>query len=135
MLLGSPGGVGGEDSGGNGGNGYSGGGGGGANGYPAGDGGYDGGDGEHSPFSSEGGRGSGVNVTDIKFRYFHLTPGDGGLGVGFYGGGGGGVLVHGIDGTVLGDNGQSPEEGNGVGYGAGGSRASKGVAILEISIE
>ena len=74
-------------------------------------------------------------MTDIKLRYFHLTPGDGGLGVGFYGGGGGGVLVHGIDGTVLGDEGQSPEEGNGVGFGAGGSTATNGVAVLEINNE
>jgi len=131
-LLGSPGGVGGEDSGGNGGNGYSGGGGGGANGYPAGDGGFDGGDGEHSPFSSEGGKGSGMNVSLIHLDNFFLTPGAAGVGVGFYGGGGGGVLVHGIDGTVLGDDGQSPEEGEGVGFGAGGSRSSNGVAIMEI---
>merc|ERR1711892_785922 len=46
LLLGVPGGVGGED-----------GGLGGANGFPAGAGGFDGGDGEHSPFSSEGGKG------------------------------------------------------------------------------
>ena len=131
-LLGSPGGVGGEDSGGNGGNGYCGGGGGGANGYPAGDGGYDGGDGEHSPFSSEGGKGSGLNVTEVVMKNFRFEAGLGGVGVGFYGGGGGGVLVHTPDGEVIGDQGQDPEEGEGVGYGAGGSRSTNGVAILEI---
>ena len=88
--------IAGEDSGGNGGNGYSGGGGGGANGYPAGDGGFDGGDGEHSPFSSEGqqnlheflneeilfctgGKGSGMNVSLIHLDNFFLTPGAAGI--------------------------------------------------------
>ena len=124
FLFGVAGGVGGADAGGNGGSGYSGGGGGGKNGYPAGFGGTDGGDGGHSPFSSEGGQGSGVNITDFQLEYFSLSPGAGGPGVGFYGGGGGGVLVSPAPG---------PKDGEGEGYGAGGGgSANKGVAILEI---
>merc|ERR1711963_1231929 len=92
---------------------------GGANGYPAGDGGYDGGDGEHSPFSSEGGQGSGVNVTEITMINFSLSPGAGGVGVGFYGGGGGGVIVKDAEGGVHGV--EEHEKGDGVGYGAGGT--------------
>ena len=130
VVAGSPGGVGGADAGGNGGNGYSGGGGGGANGYPAGDGGYDGGDGEHSPFSSEGGQGSGVNATEIAMINFSLSPGAGGVGVGFYGGGGGGVIVKDAEGGVHGV--EEHEEGDGVGYGAGGTLSSNGVVLIEI---
>merc|ERR1712123_409667 len=123
LILGVPG-----DGGGNGGNGYSGGGGGGANGFPAGDGGFDGGDGEHSPFSSEGGRGSGLNITSFDLQYFKLRAGAGGIGSGFYGGGGGGVVVVGDERQH-----QKAEEGNGEGYGGGGgSSGSKGVALLEI---
>ena len=33
---------------------------------------------------------------------------------------------------MLGDDGQSPEEGDGVGFGAGGTRSTSGVAVLEI---
>merc|ERR1712215_606454 len=93
LLLGVPGGVGGESSGGNGGGGYSGGGGGGANGFPGGAGGSNVGDGEHSPFSSEGGKGSAVDISTFQLENFKLSPGAGGAGVGFYGGGVGGVVV------------------------------------------
>jgi len=130
LLFGVPGGVGGEDAGGNGGNGYSGGGGGGANGFPGGDGGFDGGDGEHSPFSSEGGLGSGLNISSISLQYFKLRPGAGGIGQGFYGGGGGGVVVE-VDGKVI--NHARREDNDGEGFGAGaGTHSSNGVALLEI---
>ena len=54
-LILADGGEGGSDDETSGGGGYSGGGGGSITGYPGGDGGSDGADGEHSPFSSDGG--------------------------------------------------------------------------------
>ena len=64
--------------------------------------------------------------------YLGLVPGEGGLGVGFYGGGGGGGLVTTPGGQLLGDDGQSPEEGEGRGFGAGGTTSTNGAALLEI---
>ena len=77
-----------------GGDGFSGGGG--CDGYAWG--GADGGDGEDGE-DTPGGRGSGVDLRQIKMKGFELTPGEGGRpwsasGQGF-GGGGGGVIVNG----------------------------------------
>merc|ERR1711892_1460895 len=77
LLLGVPGGVGGEDGGGNGGNGYSGGGGGGANGFPAGAGGIGSG--------FYGGGGGGVVVVGDERQHQKAEEGNGEG----YGGGGG----------------------------------------------
>ena len=130
LLIASAGGMGGGDADGNGGDGYCGGGGGGA-GYTPGDGGYDGGDGEQSPFNGgEGGHGSGVNVTTLVMEHFTLSPGQGGVGVLFYGGGGGGVLVTDPQGNQHGNHQTEPDDG--VGYGAGGTTATSGAVLVEI---
>ena len=115
-----------------GGDGYSGGGGGSITGYPGGAGGSDGGDGEHSPFSSDGGAGSGLDISTIQFDHFQLVPGQGGEGEYNRAGGGGGLLVL-EDGVVLGRRLEdSPTDGEGFGAGSGNGWAAKGVVIMEI---
>jgi len=103
-----------------GGDGYSGGG-----GYNKCNGGSDGGGGESGEGESTGGSGTGEDITSYALQYYKLSPGAGGQHRGFYGGGGGGVLVDGAgpDGPI--DNGQ--------GYGGGGTHdtGNSGVVILE----
>jgi len=78
-------------------------------------GGFDGGDGKNGKTRHhrhpKGGKGSGINISELSFGGFVLTPGKGGPGV--TGGGGGGILV----------NGKGPTQNSyddGEGYGAGG---------------
>jgi len=131
-LVEALGGLGGDDNEESGGDGYSGGGGGSTSGFAGGHGGTDGGDGEHSPFSSDGGKGSGVNIRSFQFDHFQLSPGAGGVGEYDRAGGGGGVLVE-VEREVFGrrrDHG--PTDGEGYGGGSGNGWANKGVAVLEI---
>jgi hypothetical protein len=106
-----------------GGGGYSGGGGHGyyCNGCTAdedgGDGGSDGGDGKSVYWA--GGKGSGLNVSEIQLTGFTLNPGSGGANCGYSGAGGGGVLING-----LGPLAKVRNHGNG--YGAGGGAAECG---------
>ena len=131
-LVEALGGAGGDDSEESGGNGYSGGGGGSMTGFPGGDGGTDGGDGGHSPFSSDGGKGSGLDIGTLEFEHFKLSPGAGGVGEYDRAGGGGGVVVV-MEGKVWGRNkDHGPTDGEGYGAGSGNGWASKGVALLEI---
>ena len=117
-----------------GGAGYSGGGGGSITGYPGGKGGSDGADGEHSPFSSDGGRGSGLNISTFQFDHFQLVPGRGGLGEYNRAGGGGGVVL--LDAGALRRPRRSlqdsPTDGEGFGAGSGNGWAAKGLVIMEI---
>ena len=91
--------------------------------YPrGGEGGGDGEDGNSRP----GGRGSGLDIGQINFRDFKLTPGAGGE-HSDGGGGGGGVLVNGL-GPEAGEN-----NGQGYGGGAGASKdANPGCVIIEV---
>ena len=132
-LLGeAAGGGGGGDSEVAGGAGYSGGGGGSITGYPGGAGGWDGGDGEHSPFSSDGGAGSGLDLSTIELDHFQLVAGRGGEGEYNRAGGGGGLLVL-QAGVLRGRRLQdSPTDGEGYGGGSGNGWAAKGVVLLEI---
>ena len=82
---------------------------------PGGHGGQDGGDGEHSPFSGDGGRGSGVDIQKFPLREFDLEFGKYGVRAGGGGGGGGGVVVIGHDPPELRDH----EPSDGEGWGAG----------------
>ena len=107
--------------------GYSGGGG---EGYQiGGDGGSDGSDGEDGNYGNAG-LGSGVDVANITLQHFTLSPGEGGKATGYFGAGGGGVLI----------NSQGPErEDNteGEGYGGGGYGNSPtpnpGVVLLDFA--
>jgi len=99
--------------------GYSGGGG------PSGNGGEDGGDGEAGGHV-QGGKGSGLKLSQIPVNFFFLSPGAGGEGIfDVGGGGGGGVLVDG-DGPA----GDSPRDGQGYGAG-GGDVGTQGMVIIE----
>ena len=109
-----------------GGDGYSGGG-----GYGTGHGGSDGGDGEvGDDEDSEAGKGSGLDVSRIAMKSFTLSPGEGGIGESFYGGGGGGVLVNGVK--------PESEACGGQGYGGGGgyngfvNAVSAGCVLIEL---
>lgn len=82
---------------------------------PGGHGGEDGGDGEHSPFSGDGGRGSGVDIQKFPLREFDLQFGKYGVKAGGGGGGGGGVVVLGHNPPELRDH----EPSDGEGWGAG----------------
>ena len=81
-------------------------------------GGQDGGDGEHSPFSGDGGRGSGVDIQKFPLREFDLEFGKYGVRAGGGGGGGGGVVVLGHNPPDLRDH----EPSDGEGWGAGESQ-------------
>ena len=134
-LAVAEGGGGGSDDEVSGGAGYSGGGGGSTTGYPGGDGGSDGGDGEHSPFSSDGGQGSGVDLSSFQFQYFNLRPGAGGQGEYNRGGGGGGVVVTDYQGVVRAGargRGDGVTDGEGYGAGSGNGWGEKGLILLEI---
>ena len=130
-LVEARGGSGGDDVETTGGDGYSGGGGGSTSGFPGGSGGTDGGDGGHSPFSSDGGKGSGFDIKSIEFEHFEVFPGAGG--VGEYDRAGGGVEVVEMKERVWGrDRDHGPTDGEGYGAGSGNGWANKGVAVLEI---
>ena len=107
-----------------GGDGYSGGG-----GYGMYNGGANGSKGE----GANGGSGTGGDISNLKFKYWDLSPGDGGKHDSNLGGGGGGVLVNGEGPTR-----KEHHEGQGNGYGAGGSGCScnphglPGVILMEI---
>ena len=120
---------GGDGSGSRGGDGYSGGGAQGA------DGGTAGGDGDDY-YDFKGGAGSGLNLTDVRFDEFLVSPGEAGIGdVTFGGGGGGGVLVSGprLEEAEMPD--REPGEGEGWGGGAGGAsegnEGQQGLVIIE----
>ena len=130
-LVEAPGGIGGDDNEERGGDGYSGGGGGSTTGFPGGSGGFNGGDGEHSPFSSDGGKGSGIQINEFEFEHFELSPGAGGEGEYDRAGGGGGVLINMGD-RLYGVRDHGPTDGEGYGAGSGNGWANKGVAVLEI---
>jgi len=134
-LILADGGEGGSDDETSGGGGYSGGGGGSITGYPGGDGGSDGADGEHSPFSSDGGPGSGLDISELQFEYFTVSPGAGGVGEYNRGGGGGGLLVISrMTGMIHGQHrvGQGVTDGQGYGAGSGNGWGEKGLILLEI---
>ena len=116
-----------------GGGGYSGGGGGSVTGYPGGKGGSDGSDGEHSPFSSDGGLGSGLDISTIRLDHFTLVAGRGGVGEYNRAGGGGGVVVveDGVE-RRPGRTQDSPTDGEGYGAGSGNGWAAKGLILVEI---
>ena len=121
-----------------GGAGYSGGGGGSLTGYPGGEGGTDGGDGGHSPFSSEGGRGSGVDISLLTLDTFTLSPGAGGEGEYNRAGGGGGLVVTRLTGNGnietrhVGRAREGPTDGEGYGAGSGNGWGQKGLVLIEI---
>ena len=111
--------------------GYSGGGGSSGDDVYGGDGGSDGSDGEDGNYGNAG-LGSGVDVANITLQHFTLSPGEGGKATGYFGAGGGGVLV----------NSQGPErEDNteGEGYGGGGCgnspTSNPGVVLLDFAPE
>ena len=110
----------------NGGDGYSGGG-----GYGMYNGGANGSKGE----GATGGSGTGGDISNLKFKYWDLSPGDGGKHDSNSGGGGGGVLVNGEGPTR-----KEHHEGQGNGYGAGGSGCScnphglPGVILMEVDM-
>ena len=113
----------------NGGDGYSGGGAQGA------DGGTAGGDGDDY-YDFKGGAGSGLNLTDVRFDEFLVSPGEAGIGdVTFGGGGGGGVLVSGPGLEEAERPDREPGEGEGWGGGAGGAsegnEGQQGLVLIE----
>ena len=74
-----------------------------------------------------GGKGSGLDVSEILLETFVLSPGDGGEPNGNSGGGGGGVFVNGF--------GPDSSEYEGKGYGGGGYYSNDGlpgVLLLEV---
>ena len=115
-----------------GGAGYSGGGGGSLTGYPGGEGGSDGGDGGHSPFSSDGGLGSGVDISLLVLDHFTLSPGAGGAGEYNRAGGGGGLVVTRGGQRHAARTREGPTDGEGYGAGSGNGWGEKGLVLIEI---
>merc|ERR1711962_194662 len=79
---------------------------------------------------SNGGSGSGVDISQFRFETFSLTPGTGGDCNDYYGGGGGGVLIN--------QQGPPAHSDQGKGYGGGGGDYGDGltgVVIMETSQE
>merc|ERR1712192_33074 len=127
IVYANAGGDGGQNSGG--GSGFSGGGG---AGYSClndptrsgGDGGYSGSDGEAGSGGGRAGSGSGFNLTSVHLDFFEFSAGDRGRHMDSRGGGGGGVLVRGVNLTKV--------SGRGVGAGQGASAgAEDGCVVLE----
>ena len=134
ILVEAQGGGGGSEDELSGGAGYSGGGGGSLTGYPGGEGGTDGGDGGHSPFSSEGGPGSGLDISQLALDNFSLSPGAGGAGEYNRAGGGGGLVVTTLAGNTRhrGRAREGPTDGEGYGAGSGNGWGEKGLVLIEI---
>ena len=114
-----------------GGSGYSGGGAGTGIGSHGGDGGSDGSDGEDYSSSSEGGKGSGLDLRTMNMTRFVLTPGKAGMGGNGYSGGGGGILVSG-------EKPSSKSDHYGEGFGGGGwgpdydNKGLPGCVLIEV---
>ena len=109
----------------------------GGDGYSGGgaDGKYKGGSNGSKGEGATGGSGTGEDVTKFKFKYWDLSPGDGGKHDSNMAGGGGGVLVNG-EGPAR----KAHHKGQGNGYGGGGSGCGcnphglPGVILMEVDM-